>query len=87
MIEVIRFYADWCGPCKMLKPIMENVKSKSEGVSFKSYDVDKDYEIAQKYGIRSIPVVVLEKDGVEIERFSGLQSELAYTNAINEAKK
>ena len=47
MIEVIRFYADWCGPCKMLKPIMENVKSKSEGVSFKSYDVDKDYEIAQ----------------------------------------
>ncbi len=48
MIEVKKFYADWCGPCKMLTPIMENVKSKFNNIKFENVDVDKDFEIAQK---------------------------------------
>lgn len=86
MIEVKRFHAEWCGPCRMLAPIIENVKGKFNEVSFVDVDVDKDYEIAQKYFVRNVPTVVIEKDGEVVERFVGVQSELAYTNAINELK-
>jgi len=86
MIEVKKFYAVWCGPCKMLTPVMENVKSKFNEISFLDVDVDKDFEIAQKYSIRSVPTVVVEVDGKEVQRFAGLQSEMAYTNALNEIK-
>lgn len=87
MIEVKRFHAEWCGPCRTLAPIIENVKGKFEGVSFTDVDVDKDFELAQKYFVRNVPTVVIEKDGEVVERFVGVQSELAYTNAINELKK
>ena len=87
MIEVKRFHAEWCGPCRTLAPIMENVKTKFSGVTFSDINVDEDYETAQKYAVRNIPLVVIEKDGEVVERFVGVQSELAYTNAINEIKK
>ena len=86
MIEVKRFHAEWCGPCRTLAPIIENVKSKFSGVTFSDINVDEDYEIAQKYAVRNIPLVVIEKDGEVVERFVGVQSEMAYTNAINELK-
>ena len=86
MIEVKRFHAAWCGPCRMLAPIMENIKGKFEGVNFTDVDVDTQYEEAQKYSVRNIPLVVIEKDGQEVQRFAGLQSEMAYVNAINELK-
>ena len=86
MIEVKRFHAAWCGPCRMLAPIMENIKGKFEGINFTDVDVDTQYEEAQKYSVRNIPLVVIEKDGQEVQRFSGLQSEMAYVNAINELK-
>jgi thioredoxin 1 len=87
MIEVKKFEASWCGPCKALKPIFENVASKYNDVNFSYIDVDEQFEIASKYGIRSVPTVVIEKNGKEVQRFSGVQSELAYVNAINDWKK
>lgn len=86
MLEVKKFYATWCGPCKMLTPIMEKVQSKFSDVSFESVNIDEQFEVAQKYYVRSVPTVIVEKDGKEIHRFAGLQSELIYTNAITEAK-
>lgn len=86
MIEVKRFHAAWCGPCRSLAPIMENVKSKFDSVNFVDVDVDEDYELAQKYFVRSVPTVIIEKDGKEVERFSGVQSEMAYTNALSSLK-
>ena len=86
MIQVKKFYAQWCGPCKMLTPIMEGVKKNHTDVQFENIDVDSDFEIAAKYSIRSVPTVIVEKDGVEVQRFAGLQSEMAYTNALNELK-
>ena len=86
MIQVKKFYATWCGPCKMLTPIMEGVKKNHTDVQFENIDVDSDFEIASKYSIRSVPTVIVEKDGVEVQRFAGLQSEMAYTNALNELK-
>jgi|TARA_B100001057_G_scaffold206033_2_gene206725 thioredoxin 1 len=86
MITVKKFYAEWCGPCKVLTPVMENVQTKFQGVSFESVDIDSQFEVAQKYYVRSVPTVIVEKNGEEVQRFVGVQSELAYVNAINEAK-
>lgn len=87
MIEVKKFYAEWCGPCKMLGPIMEKVKTNYTDVSFNDIDIDKQFEIAQKYFVRSVPTVIIEKDGEEVGRYAGLQSELTYKNALNELKQ
>lgn len=84
MLEVKKFYATWCGPCKTLTPILENVKSKFDNVKFEDIDIDGQFDVAQKYYVRSVPTVIIEKDGEEIERFVGVQSELAYSNVINE---
>ena len=85
MLEVKKFEADWCGPCKALKPILENVSSKfGNTVNFSYINIDEQFEVAQKYHVRSVPTVIIEKNGVEINRLVGVQSELAYTNTINE---
>jgi thioredoxin 1 len=86
MLEVKKFYGTWCGPCRMLAPVIEKLKTQHTDIVFKDINVDEDYELASKYLVRSIPLVVLEKDGKEIQRFTGLQSEMAYNNAINELK-
>lgn len=87
MIKVMKFSAAWCGPCRTLKPVFEDVKSGFSNVVFEDVDVDENFELAGKYGIRSVPTVIIEKDGVEVERFLGVQSKLAYSNAINESLK
>ena len=84
MIQVKKFYAEWCGPCKVLTPLMENVKTKFSNVKFENVDIDSQFGIAQKYFVRSVPTVIIEKNGKEVERFVGVQSELAYINALNE---
>ena len=87
MLTVKKFSATWCGPCRALAPVMNEIKGQFDNVKFEEYDVDNSPEEAQQYSITSIPVVVIEKDGVVIERFQGLSSKMAYTNAINEAIK
>jgi thioredoxin 1 len=84
MIEVKKFSAAWCGPCRALAPMMNEIKGQYDNVKFIDYDVDTDYEAATEYGIRSVPTVVIVKDGKEVDRFTGLQSKLAYINSINE---
>lgn len=87
MIEVKKFEASWCGPCRALKPVFENVSNRfGNGVRFSFIDVDEQFETASKYAVRSVPTVVIEKDGQEVRRFIGVQSEMAYVNAINELK-
>jgi thioredoxin 1 len=87
-VVVKKFGADWCGPCRALKPVLESIVKEFEGkITYMEYNVDNSPEETQQYKITSIPVVVVEKDGEIIERFQGLSSKLAYTNAINEALK
>jgi thioredoxin 1 len=85
MIEIKKFEADWCGPCRMLKPTFEKLQeSFGNSVKFSYINVDENQDEASKYSVRSIPMVVIEKDGVEVQRMVGAQSELAYKNALNE---
>jgi thioredoxin 1 len=88
MIEVKKFEASWCGPCRALKPIFEKVSTQFGGdVKFSYIDVDDQFETASQYSVRSVPTVVIEKDGKEVQRFSGVQSEMAYINAIKQWKQ
>ena len=63
------FSATWCGPCKAFKPIMNEVAS--EGYSIEFIDVDQEQNKATKYGVRSVPTVVIEENGIEVDRFVG----------------
>ncbi len=87
-VTIKKFGAEWCGPCRALKPVLEQLKTEYAGkADFIEYDVDNSPEEAVKYSVTSIPLVVVEKDGVVLERFQGLSSKIAYSNAINEAIK
>jgi thioredoxin 1 len=86
MLEVKRFSAVWCGPCRALAPVMEGIKAGHSDVVFETIDVDVDHEQASKYGIRSVPTVVFVKDGVEVDRLAGVNAKMTYENKINEYK-
>lgn len=87
MINVIRFTASWCSPCKALAPILAEVQNevKSPGVSFKVIDVDTDRISANQYNVRSVPTVVIEKNGVIIQQLVGVKSKAEYQTAIKNA--
>ena len=63
------FTATWCGPCKAFKPIMNEVAGEGHSVQF--IDVDEQQNIAVQYGVRSVPTVVIEENGNEVDRFIG----------------
>lgn len=71
MRELLKFKAVWCGPCKSLSNIMEDVDF---GVPVREVDIDDDTETTVKYNIRNVPTLVLVEDGVEVKRMSGAQS-------------
>ncbi len=77
---LVDFYADWCGPCKMLGPIMDEI-SKNNKV-FK-INVDDEEELAEEYGIMSIPCVIAFKDGKETNRLVGLRSKEEIEKLLN----
>lgn len=75
MIKVLDFWADWCPPCKIMEPvILELEKELTDKVSFQKIDVDENPEIAQKYGIMSIPTYVILKEEAEVDRIIGATS-------------
>lgn len=82
MKTILYFSAPWCGPCKMFGPIMDIINSK--GMDVTKINVDDDPESAMKYGIRNVPTVVLLKDGIEVDRRVGVQSEIQITNWYNQ---
>jgi thioredoxin 1 len=69
MKQILYFTASWCGPCRMLGPIMESVKGQ---VNFSKLDVDVEQDLAVKYKVRSVPTLVLVENGVEKNRLVGV---------------
>jgi thioredoxin 1 len=82
MIKVKRFTAVWCGPCKQLAPLFEQIQAEYTNVSFETIDVDTSPEETQKYMVTSVPTVIIEKDGEIIQRTVGLNPKTTYTNTI-----
>jgi len=71
-IVVIDFWAEWCGPCRMLSPILEDLSKEMTNVQFKKINVDENPIIAGSLGITAIPTVIIYKDGLPVERIVGL---------------
>ena len=72
---LVDFFATWCGPCKMLAPIVEKVDSEHEDITVLKIDVDEVPDVAAKYGIRSIPTLILFEDGKAVDMKLGYMPE------------
>lgn len=82
-LAVIDFSAEWCGPCKMLAPVMEEVsKELGDSVSFYNIDVDQNIDIAQQYRIASIPALLVLKKGEQVDMQVGFQPKDGISNFI-----
>lgn len=90
MVTVKKFSAVWCGPCRALAPVMQEIKESyksNSNVEFIEYDVDNEVDEVTKYGVTSVPTIIIEKNGEVVDRFTGLSSKIAYVNSINESLK
>ena len=74
-VTVVDFFANWCGPCKMLSPIIERVANDIKDINFVKIDVDKNEDLARRYSIMSIPTIIMFKNGEIILKHVGFISE------------
>ena len=82
---VVDFWAEWCGPCKILSPILENAAAEAGGTfELIKVDTDANPELSQQFGIQSIPTVIAFRDGVPVSRFSGAIPEQAFANWLDQ---
>ena len=82
---LVDFYAEWCGPCTMMKPILLDVAERmGDGITILSIDVDKEKELAVQYRIQSVPTLIIYKNGKQLWRQSGLISANALTKLLKE---
>ena len=77
-ITLVDFYADWCGPCKMLGTVLEQINT-----NIIKINVDEHQELAQKFGVMSIPTVIIYKDKKEVNKFIGFKSKDEINDLIN----
>ena len=83
---LVDFWAEWCGPCKMLGPILEELAVEFEGKArFGKVDIDQNQKLATDYGIRAVPTLLLFKGGQVQEQFVGLKSKRDLKQAIDQA--
>ncbi len=81
---LIDFWAAWCGPCRMLAPIVEDLSKEFEGKAVVGkVDIDANQEFAAKYGVRNIPTVLIFKDGEVVEKQVGVAPKNVYAEKLN----
>ena len=76
------FTADWCNPCKKVKPIVEEMNRESV-IKFQMIDVDSEEELVKRFDVRSVPTFILIQDGAEVKRITGAQTREQLENFIN----
>lgn len=79
---LIDFWAEWCGPCRMMNPIIESFKKNNSDIEVVKINIDEDRSIAAQFQIRSIPTIVVVKGGKQIWRNSGVLSESVLSSKI-----
>ena len=78
-LALVDFWADWCGPCRVVGPVIEELAEENEGsVTVAKVDVDSEKKLALRYGVMSIPTVILFENGAEKKRFVGVQPKATY---------
>jgi len=82
MKKLLYFSAEWCGPCKMVGPVMEELKA--EGYNVQKIDVDSNQELSQQFAVRNIPTVILTVDGVDSGRKVGANPKAMYIDLYNQ---
>ena len=86
-ITLVDFYADWCGPCKMLSPILEELDNEFSDINFIKVNVDENMDLADRYTIMSIPTVYIFKDGALINQMQGYRDKSGVKAFIENAIK
>ena len=69
---LVDFYADWCGPCKMMSPVIDQMAEENESVKFGKINVDENPDLAEKYNVMSIPTIIVFKAGNPVKTFVGV---------------
>jgi len=85
-IAVIDFWAEWCGPCRMLNPIVSGVAEKNNDVLIGKVNVDENSDLSVKYGVRNIPTLVFLKEGKVAKKLIGISSAVQIQKEIDSLK-
>jgi len=86
VLVFVDFYADWCGPCKMTAPIIEELANEVKEVKFVKVNVDENPDLASQYNIFSIPTFLIFKDGKVVHQFVGGRGKESFLSEIEKAK-
>ena len=85
-VAVVDFWAEWCGPCRMITPIIEELSTEyNDGVTIGKLNVDHNPGVSVKYGVRSIPTILIFKDGEVFDKHVGVTTKKALEDKINAA--
>lgn len=79
---LIDFYATWCGPCKIMSPIVDEIEAENPDIKVAKVDVDDNDELARKFAIMSIPTIVVFKEGIQEKKFIGVVDKQEIVDAL-----
>ncbi|NGX43769.1 MAG: Thioredoxin [Chlamydiae bacterium] len=85
-VTLVDFYADWCGPCRMMEPIIDELATDMEGkAKIAKIDIEASQKVTSDFNVTSIPTIILFKDGQEVQRIVGVKDKDALTEIISSA--